>query len=181
MKRVVPLSVLTVVASLALAGPPASGAGKLHEHDYSGKTSAGGAIYVQLLRTDSAAFLEGFDLNARLTCDDGSHEEVGFGVGFGRGPKLKDGVLSFDENWGDLALHLHGHFGTKRGAGTIEYTEAQLDQSEDAIACTTGQLRFRVTRRSRRSTAPAIAATTSAPSRHVVIRNGRITEQTSTS
>ena len=146
---------------------PEAQAAKLRPHHFAGKTTQNRGISFLMVGKDTQLSMAEFTVETTLTCEDASHEGFGLSFGFGSpGHRLKDGVLNFNFNDTDIAVHLHGHFGTKRGAGTIEITEAELTKSEDAQTCTTGVLRFRVSREPReRPAAGSSGRTPSGPSR----------------
>jgi hypothetical protein len=80
-------------------------------------------------------------LSATLTCED--QTTLGWGIQFYFGRKqvpITDKAFAYDENLGDLAVHVAGELGSLQGEGTASMISAQLTTDEQAQLCTAGDL-----------------------------------------
>jgi hypothetical protein len=82
-----------------------------------------------------------------LTCEDAPSQEWGLGFGFFRGPVLVDRMLALDFVDPDLAVHVHGYFGSRHASGDLAVTIPALTEDEQAQLCTTGDLTWTMRRR----------------------------------
>ena len=136
------ISVLACLLVLATA-IPAHAAPRLRL--YRGQTSQSQNIAFIVARTDAGRFMSRIRLNSTLTCEDQTTQ--GFGIDFGvarRDGAITDGEFSFDQNLGNIAVHVAGELGSLTGQGTASMLTASLTSDEQAQLCTTGDLTWTV-------------------------------------
>lgn len=113
---------------------------------FKGETSQGHGIKVRVARSDAGRFVREMDLpHITVTCEDQTTVEFAYYLSFGRTTvPIVERELSFDDVFGDIALHVAGELGSARGEGTLSFAMAQLTPDEQAQLCTTGDLTWEV-------------------------------------
>ena len=137
-RRALAVAILAGVLVLAVAAPAQAGT---RRRFYKGKTSQSQNIAFVVAKTDEGRFVREIRLNTTLTCEDQTTQ--GWGIGFGLGRRdvpITDNAFSFDENLGDIAVHVAGELGSLAGQGTASMVAAALTPDEQAQLCTTGDL-----------------------------------------
>jgi len=132
------ISLLVTLLVLAMA-TPVHAAARLRL--YRGQTSQSQNIAFIVARTDAGRFMREIRFSSTLTCEDQTTQ--GWGIDFGVGRRdvpITDGAFSFDENLGDIAVHVAGELGALTGQGTASMVTASLTSDEQAQLCTTGDL-----------------------------------------
>jgi len=142
-RSVLGIAVLACLLVLATA-VPAHAAPRLRL--YRGETSQEHNIRFVVVKTDAGRFVREMDLlQISLTCEDQTTLDFGFGFGFGGGQvPIIDRAVSFDQVFGELAIHIAGELGSLQGQGTVSLTMAQLTPDEQAQLCTSGDLTWTV-------------------------------------
>jgi hypothetical protein len=139
------LVIALLVSLLILAtAAPASAAPRLRL--YRGQTSQEHRITFVVAKNDAGRFVREINLRQiSLTCEDQTTLDFGFGFGFGGGQvPIIDRAVSFDELFGEQAIHLAGELGSQQGQGTLSLAMAQLTPDEQAQLCTSGDLTWTV-------------------------------------
>ena len=136
----VPLAVLVM---LAVASP----AWAARQRIYSGTTSQDHPISFTILRRDNGVqVFRGVSVEMELLCEDASTMSFGFAFFTFPGQRLDGRTLDFLERFGSEALHITGLFRWRDASGTFRYSMAVLDENEEAMKCTTGDLTWTATR-----------------------------------
>jgi hypothetical protein len=137
------IAVLACLLVLGLA-VPAHAAPRLRL--YRGETSQEHNIRFIVAKSDAGRFVREIGLGQiSLTCEDQTTLDFGFGFGFGGGTvPIIDRAFSFDEVFGELAIHIAGELGPLQGQGTLSLAMAQLTPDEQAQLCTSGDLTWSV-------------------------------------
>jgi hypothetical protein len=143
MRRAATVSLLV----LAMIGSASPAFGVVRERIYTGTTSQDHPISLELVRRESGALLfRGASVEVDLSCEDASTMSFGFAFFTSPGQRLDGRTLEFHERFGSDALHITGLFRWRDASGTFRYSVAVLDENEEAMKCTTGDLTWTATR-----------------------------------
>jgi hypothetical protein len=147
MKRTIIVLVVMATAAIVVSANASAGAGRRRVYEGAMGDGDQSISLTIVLRPDRAPALEEVDFDATMTCDDGTSQRWGVGMGWaGKLPTLPSHTLDLDLVDLSSGLHLHGKVQAVRGAGTFEYTIAGLTADEQPQLCTTGEIPWTVTR-----------------------------------
>ena len=136
-----------VAASLVgtLSASPAFGQDRLV---YRGHLSDGSPIAALVIKGPAGNLrLRELRFQVVFECEDSTSQEWGLGFGFFPGEPLPERMLTLDTVDPDLALHIHGRFGTHHASGDLSATIPALTVDEAAQLCSTGDLTWTMRRR----------------------------------
>jgi hypothetical protein len=138
---------LVLLVPLLILGSTSPAFGVARERVYAGTTSQDHPISLEIVRRDSGVLVfRGASVEVDLSCEDASTMSFGFAFFTFPGQRLDGRTLEFHERFGSDALHITGLFRWREASGTFRYSIAVLDENEEAMKCTTGDLTWTATR-----------------------------------
>ncbi|HSL10140.1 MAG TPA: hypothetical protein VLA82_02345 [Actinomycetota bacterium] len=145
MSRLAASVTVALIVTAMLAGPASAKILRI----YRGETSEGRRVSAQIVsKHGDLRMREIVFHHVDLACEDGTAQAWGLGFGFGGWPLSADRRFDFESVDPMSAVRIDGRFWPGHARGDFSFTVPALDENEQAILCTSGDLTWDLLRKS---------------------------------